>query len=65
MSKTQSRDLRDVEAAILDKIKAEGNIAREEVKKTLTEWLNEEMELRINDAVRKEIKRVFREMGRL
>ena len=38
--------------------------AKEEVKKELTEWLDEEVERRITDAVRKEVRRLFREMGR-
>jgi len=36
----------------------------QEVKKTLAEYLNEEIDIRVRDEVRKEVKRVFREMGR-
>ena len=36
----------------------------QEVKKILTEFLHEEMEIRIREEVRKETRRIFREMGR-
>ena len=37
----------------------------QEVRKALTEFMHEEIEVRVKNEVRKEVQRIFREMGRL
>ena len=37
----------------------------QEIRKVLTEFLHEELELRVKSEVKKEIQRIFREMGRI
>ena len=37
----------------------------QELRKKLLEWLHEEVEIRVRMEVEKEVKRIFREMGRI